>query len=251
MFSGKFLNRILNLIGLKVSIPFERHIDKFDQDFFDIHKKCEIYTMTSFERMYLLYNAVKYIVKQQVPGDLVECGVWRGGSSMVMAHTLMKMNETTRKVYLYDTYTGMAKPMDRDVDFLGRSAIKEWAKNKKGDFNKWAYSSLEETKGNLFKTSYPKDNLVFVQGKVEDTIPETIPDKIAILRLDNDWFEPTYHELSYLFPRLSVNGVIIIDDYDFLRGQRESVDKYFAENNINILLSPIDGAGRVGIKVEK
>jgi len=250
MLKGILINKILHKLGLKLSLIFERHLDKEDKPFLEIYNKSRPYTMTSIERVYSLYKAVEYIVKLKVPGDMVECGVWKGGSSMAIASTLLKMNDTTRKIYLYDTYAGMSEPTHKDVDFLGRLAIKEWEINQEDDFNKWAYSALEETKRNLFKTGYPKENLLFVKGRVEETIPKIIPDNIALLRLDTDWYDSTYHELRYLFPRLSVNGIVIIDDYDFFKGQREAVDKYFKENNINMLLNIIDGAGRIGIKIK-
>lgn len=249
MIKGILINKILNKAGLKLSIVFNQHLDKNDKAFIEIYEKCRAYTMTSIERMYSLYKAVEYIVKLKIPGDMVECGVWKGGSSMLIASTLLKMNETTRKIYLYDTYAGMNKPTEKDIDFLGRPAIREWKSNQKDSFNKWAYSALEETRYNLFKTGYPREKLIFVKGKIEEIVLKIIPDKIALLRLDTDWHDSTYHELYHLFPRLIVNGVIIIDDYDFFRGQREAVDKYFNENNINMLLNIIDGTARIGIKL--
>ena len=79
----------------------------------------------------------------------------------------------------------------------------------------------------------------FVRGKVEDTIPKNMPEKIALLRLDTDWYESTYHELKYLFPLLSKNGVLIIDDYGHWKGAKKAVDQYFGENNIQIFLKKI------------
>jgi O-methyltransferase len=221
-----------------------------EQDFLGIHKKCSPYTITSIEKMYSLYKAAEYVVKHNIPGDMVECGVYKGGSAMLMAHTLMKMGEFKKNIYLYDTYAGMAKPADKDMDFTGRPAIKDYVKFYNKDSCLWVNCPLEEVKQNMFSTGYAKENLVFVKGKVEDTIPGKIPDKICLLSLDTDWFESTYHELYYLFPRLSVNGVIIIDDYGHYRGAREAVDKYFQEKNVKILLNRIDYSARVGIKVD-
>ena len=88
----------------------------------------------------------------------------------------------------------------------------------------------------------------FVKGKVEDTIPKNTPEKIALLRLDTDWYESTYHELTHLFPLLSKHGVLIIDDYGHWQGARKAVDQYFGENNIQILLNRMDYSGRMAIK---
>jgi O-methyltransferase len=101
----------------------------------------------------------------------------------------------------------------------------------------------------MFSTGYPKEELIFVKGKVEDTIPVIIPEKIGLLRLDTDWHDSTYHELDYLFPRLSTNGVIIIDNYGCYRGAREAVDKYFQEKKLKLLLHRINSSVRMGIKV--
>ena len=101
----------------------------------------------------------------------------------------------------------------------------------------------------MLSTKYPKKNLIFIKGKVEDTIPLTVPPKIALLRLDTDWYESTYHELKYLFPLLSNKGALIIDDYGCWAGAKKAVDTYFDENKIVILLNRIDYTGRLGIKV--
>jgi len=116
-------------------------------------------------------------------------------------------------------------------------------------FNEWCYSPLEEVQKNLYSTNYPKEKITFIKGKVEETIPNIIPEKISILRLDTDWYESTYHELMHLFPRLSKGGVLIIDDYGHWKGSREAVDKYLKENEISMLLNRIDYTGRIGVKV--
>ena len=104
-------------------------------------------------------------------------------------------------------------------------------------------------KNNLYSTGYPKDKLIFVKGKVEDTIPGTLPEKIAILRLDTDWYESTYHELLHLYPLLSEKGFLIIDDYGYWQGAREAVEQYFKENNIKMFMNRLDMSARAGIKV--
>ncbi len=101
----------------------------------------------------------------------------------------------------------------------------------------------------MLKTGYPNKNVVFVKGKVEDTIPKNIPNKICILRLDTDWYESTFHELKHLFPLLTKGGVLIVDDYGHWRGARMAVDKYMAENGVVILLNRVDYTGRVGVKL--
>lgn len=250
-----FIKKIVEKLGYKITVISKTATIKevfpkdMEEEFKEISEKCISYTMTSRERMYSLYQAVKYVVSSKIPGDFVECGVWKGGSSMLMAYTLLKLGEINRKIYLYDTFTGMSKPTENDKTILNsESAIEAWRKYQREDYNEWCFAPLGEVKNNLALTGYPLSNLVFIKGRIEDTIPETTPATISILRLDTDWFESTYHELKYLYPLLSKGGVVIFDDYGHWTGSKEAPDKYFLENNVSILLNRIDYAGRLGIK---
>lgn len=219
-------------------------------DFLEIYNLCKNYTMTSPERMYSLYKATKYVIDANISGDFVECGVWKGGSAMVIAATLKKIGVTNRNIYLYDTFEGMSEPTEYDVKNApgGGTSIKDfWQQNQKNDINEWCYSSLEEVSNNLNKTGYPSDLFKLTKGKVEETIPDVIPIKIALLRLDTDWYESTKHELIHLFPILEDSGVLIIDDYGSWAGAKKAVDEYFIP--IPILLNRVDTTGRIGIKI--
>ena len=107
---------------------------------------------------------------------------------------------------------------------------------------------MDEVKKNIDRVGYPMEKFVFVKGKVEETIPQTVPENIALLRLDTDWYESTKHELIHLYPRLSRNGILIIDDYGYWKGCRQAVDEYFKNHNQPILLNRIDFTGRIAIK---
>lgn len=244
-FSQKFLNRL----GYKVVKAYDPIMDK-DERFKRIYHRCRPFTHSSKERMYALYKAVEYIVNSKIPGDLVECGVWRGGNPMVIGCTLMEMNDTTRKIYLYDTFEGMPEPTQEEYKISGdgSAAISKWKRRKKEDHADWWFSPLSEVQNNLFSIGYPKEKILFVKGKVEETIPKTVPSKIALLRLDTDWYESTKHELSHLFPVVSKNGVLIIDDYGTWSGSKRAVDEYFSEGSI--LLNRIDHTGTIGIKIK-
>jgi len=207
------------------------------------------YTMTSPERINALIDAVHYVVANKIEGAMVECGVWKGGSTMAMMITLKKLGDESRDFYLYDTFSGMSTPSDADVSYQGDKAHETFSKLKTAeDASDWCMSPLEEVKQNILSTDYRGDKSHFVKGKVEDTIPENMPRKIALLRLDTDWYESTKHELSHLFPLLQTNGVLIIDDYGHWEGARKAVDEYISDNNIRILLNRIDYTGRIGIK---
>lgn len=255
-FLVKFINRLFYVLNLDYRIKFilsdrKRIIIPYDmgRDFVDIFNQTKKYTMTSIERMFSLFLAIEYIVKYNIPGDIVECGVWKGGSMMLTASALLKKKDLERKLYLYDTYEGMSKPTSRDVRSLDNYVAKtKWLELEKSNL-KWDNASLEEVKKNLYSTKYPPENLIFAKGNVEETIPKIIPEKISILRLDTDWYESTYHELVHLFPRLVKYGILIIDDYGYWKGSREATEKYFKERNIKIFLNRIDNTGRIAIKL--
>ncbi len=219
--------------------------------FMKICEFCKPYTMTTTERMYAIFKAVQYIIENNIEGDFVECGVWRGGSSMMIAKSLIHFGVSDRKIYLYDTYEGMSTPTSKDVTHEGNSALTllQEETNNKNNASIWAIAGLEDVKKNLLLTAYPEKQLIFVKGKVEDTIPKTIPAKISLLRLDTDWYESTRHELIHLYPVLVNKGVLIIDDYGHWRGSREATDQYFKQTEQCILLNRIDYTGRLGIKV--
>lgn len=235
----------LNILGYKItkSVKLDPVIDK-DVRFKRIYAKCKDKTMTSIERMYALYTSVEYIIKNNIEGDFVECGVWKGGSTMLIAYTLVELGVTDRKIYLYDTFTGMTKPTEYDykVSNKNKVAMDKWDDNN----STWCYSPVEEVRDNMLSTKYPQNNIIYVKGKVENTIPKTMSSKISILRLDTDWYESTKHELIHLYPLLSKHGVLIIDDYGCWAGSKKAVDEYF--NDKRLLLNRIDNDGRIGLK---
>ncbi len=216
----------------------------------EIIRSVKLYTMTSPDRLSALIRAVKYVVKNDIPGDIVECGVWRGGSMMAAAKALVNLGRSDRELYLFDTFEGMTSPSQVDIDFTGAKAseILDRAPRRDGG-SVLAYAPLDEVKEAMYQTGYDRDRIHFVKGRVEDTIPNRALRTISLLRLDTDWYESTRHELIHLFPRLSCRGVVIIDDYGYWLGQRKAVDDYLAEKGICLLLNAVDASGRIGVKV--
>jgi len=208
------------------------------------------FTMTSDERLAALCSAVAHVVKHDVAGDFVECGVWKGGSTMAAALAFEASGDVGRHLYLFDTFEGMVEPtaVDRCAR-TGKTAAHLLATTSRSE-RIWAYSPLDEVKRNIASTGYPAERVAFVKGKVEETIPAFGPEKVAILRLDTDWYESTRHELVNLYPRLSVGGVLIIDDYGHWEGARRAVDEYFEEHRVRTFLHRIDYTGRIGIKTD-
>jgi O-methyltransferase len=205
-------------------------------------------TLTSPERMISLYYAVRYVLDNAIPGAFVECGVYKGGSVMMMIEAL-KERGAERPLYLYDTYEGMPAPGEHDVKFDGRSVAEKFNALKISETSShWINAGLEEVRGNVLGTGYPEHLCHFIKGMVEETIPATIPEQIALLRLDTDFYESTRHELTHLYPRLSPGGILIIDDYGNFLGARKAVDEYFAAQPHKPLLQRIDTTGRLVIK---
>lgn len=245
----RLVHRTLGLVDLKLVPASAGSFESRDAEFMAFQEQCEPYTMTSIERLYALYQASRYVAQRNIPGALVECGVWRGGSAMMMAHSLLGCGVRDRDIYLYDTFEGMSEPSERDVSYRGKQARNTWRKQQNVGHNEWCYAALGEVAQNVGRTGYPLDRIHLVQGKVEDTLPGRAPEQIALLRLDTDWYKSTYHELTHLYPRLMPGGVLIIDDYGHWRGAREATDQFFDEAKTPVLLHRIDYTGRMLLKV--
>ena len=212
----------------------------------EIIREVRPWTKTGVERIYALIHAVQYLNKRALPGAIVECGVWKGGSMAAIAKTLVQMQDFTRDLYLFDTFDGMSEPTSEDVDYSGKAASSVMVEDVG---YRCADAPLAEVKRIMYGTGYPKERIHFVEGKVEDTVPGNAPDKISLLRLDTDWYASTKHELVHLFPRLVPTGVLVIDDYGHWEGARRACDEYFAETGVSILLNRIDYTGRIGLKL--
>jgi len=215
----------------------------------ELFQRVRPFTGTTPQRVVGLVDAVKYVTRNKIPGSIVECGVWRGGSVMAVAWTLLELGDTARDIYLFDTFEGMSPPTEKDKLWDGTLVADALAaRDRTQPDNLWAYAPLEAVQRNVRSTGYPADRFHFVQGKVEDTLPAQAPEQIALLRLDTDWYESTRHELTHLYPRLAPNGVLIIDDYGDFQGARLAVDEYFAGQAYAPLLSRMDSTGRMAIK---
>jgi len=204
----------------------------------------QLYTMTAPDKIFALIDAIRYIKENYIQGDIVECGVWKGGSMMAAAKNLVRLKDTCRAIHLFDTFAGMPEPLERDADYSGTSAQAR-LENETGV---QAYAPLTEVRRVMESTEYPHEKIRYVEGNVEETIPAEAPDCIALLRLDTDWYESTRHELIHLFPCLSTTGgVLIVDGYGEWKGSRLATDEYFSQNAIKVFLVRIE-SGRIAVK---
>lgn len=240
---GRFIKKAVQRFGYDI-VPYAQD---FDTGMRSLITRVEPFTMTSHARLFALREAIKYIVANRIPGSIVECGVWKGGSMMAAALTLIEQGDLTRDLYLYDTFEGLPAPGERDKTFCGdrqtsaAELVETHGKN-------WCYASYQEVYDNLLSTGYPPERLHCVTGRVEETLKQTRPRWIALLRLDTDWYESTKCEMEYLYPLLAGQGVLILDDYGFWQGARDAVDEYMQGQAFVPFLSRIDSSARVLIK---
>ena len=230
------------------SAKLTRH--DIDQSTLEIYDKVRPYTMTSLERVVALSDAIRYLIDNGIDGAIVECGVWKGGSMMAAALTLLDMHKTDRDLFLFDTFEGMTPPSERDRTLRGESAHELMAGSDRQSSWIWARSPLHEVKEAMTSTGYPSTRVRFVQGRVEDSLPRSAPETIALLRLDTDWYESTRWELEFLYPQLVRGGVLIVDDYGHWEGARRAVDEYIREHGHRLLLNRVDYTGRIAVKID-
>ena len=262
----KIIKNIFSLFGLaivrkiKTPLPIAEAASIPYQDFADISEKSkkiysEIspYTLITLERTDAIITSIDYLCANNIPGDIVECGIWKGGSICAAIKALVLNNSFERKIYLFDAF-------DVDVMFSSKSEIPEDKSFdgktceellNEGGLAKENYSYQLQGVIDLLKTTgYPMENIIFKIGLVENTLPCNEIEKIALLRLDTDWYDSTKHELIHLFPKITKNGVLLIDDYGYWQGCRKAVDDYIKDHSLSILLHRTDHTGRSAIKCE-
>jgi hypothetical protein len=247
-------NAAYSLFGIRITRnkPFGFDLTLSDPAAHSILRAVVDRTMTDENRLYNLILSVRHLIQNNVEGDFVECGVWRGGSMMAVALAALDEQNTDRNLFLYDTFSGMTKPSSIDVDYEGVSAMKsmEEAKLSNREFSAGviAYASIDDVEKGMKLTNYPTDKIFYIVGDVAKTLAqEEVPNKIALLRLDTDWYESTKVELEILWPRLVPGGVLILDDYDHWVGARKAVDEYFQTLDKVPLLMRMQ-SGRIAVK---
>lgn len=189
-------------------------------------KAIENHTLTTHERVIALVDSVRHVTRYTVPGAIVECGVWRGGSMMAIAMTLLEQADDSRDLYLFDTFTHM--PPSGPEDFIANGQKVVDLTDGEEVPEAYAYIPLDAVREAMLSTGYPEERMHFVEGLVEDTIPSRAPSQIALCRLDTDYYESTKHELEQLYPRITSGGILLIDDYGHFLGARKATDEYLA-----------------------
>lgn len=219
----------------------------YDEETKRIIKAVRPFTMTSPEKLFALVAAVRYVDAASIPGAIVECGVWRGGSMHAVARTLDSCGTHERELYLFDTFEGMTEPTERDVKIKVDEAASDLMANSPKNSWLWAVASIEDVREGISTLPYPQERFHLVKGPVEETIPDAAPEEIALLRLDTDWYDSTRHELEHLYSRLQPGGVLIIDDYGTWKGSKDATDEFLKTLDQPLLLLRA-GRSRVAVK---
>lgn len=208
------------------------------------------HSMTSQKRIHGLFNSLEYIRNNNIEGDMIECGVWKGGNIFGILSYLKHHNMTNVNVWLYDTFGGLTKPTEKDFTnskgYNNQQVMELWESNKIDDTtNNWCYSDFESVKTLMDSTDYPTDKIKYIIGDICETLKydTNIPDKISLLRLDTDWYESTRVEMEILYPKVVDKGIIIIDDYGYWSGSKTAVDEYYNNNNIILEYQKLDDTG--------
>jgi hypothetical protein len=204
------------------------------------------YTLTPHARIISLVDAVRHVSRRGTPGAMVECGVWRGGSMMAIAMTLAEQGDTDRDLYLFDTFSAMPPSGPEDYLANGQKVVDLAADDDVPD--EYAFLPLDAVRELMASTGYPVERIHFVPGLVEDTIPATAPERIALCRLDTDYYASTKHELEHLYPRIVSGGVLVVDDYGHFLGAKQAVDEYFTDESTKPFFHRVDYSARLVLK---
>jgi len=202
------------------------------------------WTMVNDKRVKFVYDWVINLDARRIEGDIVECGVWKGGATMAMMIAALKGTGELRNFWLFDTFQGLPAPGEEDDD-RAKQAWKDIQSGKDKrrtrartvEDGKWNYGAKALVKNNVYSTQYPPEKIHFIEGKVEETLfSTTLPTKIALLRLDTDWYASTKAELDVLYDRLVPGGLLFIDDYCSWGGSRKATDEFFNQRGLAQLL---------------
>lgn len=199
------------------------------------------YTMTSSKRCRELWKQTCNVLREDVPGCFVECGVWRGGSAAIMALAARHLGQR-RELHLFDSFEGLPEPTAAD----GQAAITYSGGRSGGELKTidLCKAGVDEVQKFLFdRLQLERSAIRFHVGWFQNTVPSVAPNigPIALLRLDGDWYDSTRICLENLYPHLSPGGIVILDDYLMWEGCKKATDEFRARCGITAPIKSIDG----------
>jgi O-methyltransferase len=223
-----FLYRLLEKRGFRLS-----RVHSYSAGMRDVGGDCPALadTMIGSRRIDNLHRCVESVLEDDVPGDLIEAGVWRGGAAILMRAVLNVWGVTDRKVFVADSFQGLPEPTHA-ADLAEKNVT-----------SPALAVSLEQVKANFQKYGLLDDQVVFLKGWFKDTLPSAPFENVAVARIDGDLYESTRDALTALYPKLSPGGFLIVDDYGALQACRKAVDEYRDRHGINEPIQDIDGIG--------
>ena len=227
----------------------ERLIPEASETDKEIIREALTMSMTSVERLWALLQAVRYLEANGIGGDFIECGVWKGGSSFLMAKALQGLESEERAIWLFDTFEGMVEPTEKDRALDGKAAevLLDRDRDRREESHIWAIASESEVRTNMAASGYPMRLVNLVKGDVKDSVRRESLPTVALARLDTDWYESTKHELTEIMPRMAHGGVVIVDDYGHWSGSKQAVDEWLSEADWKPLVTRIDYTGRMWV----
>lgn len=204
--------------------------EEFTEDEWNMLNVCKPYTMTSGERLLHTFRTIKELDKEKIEGAIVECGVYKGGQ---IISAWLGNTKSKRQFWLYDTFEGMTPPTEDDyrINADGSYGFAHQSTKAKNGYDQWCRAELNEVVENI-NPFIPQNQTKYVVGDVCKTLenPGNVPTNIALLRLDTDWYESTYKELQVLWPKLSIGGICVIDDYNSWQGSKKAFHDTFGDN---------------------
>lgn len=215
-----------------------REVGTFVRDFKAHYMEGAAHAMVPLVRLDNVQHCVTEVLRNGVEGDLIEAGVWRGGTSIFMRGILKAYDVTDRTLWVADSFEGLPEP---DPERFPKEAKAVQGKTIAEDYKNFA-ASFETVHKNFRAYDLLDDQVRFLKGWFKDTLPAAPFDKIAVARLDGDLYESTRDALVPLYPKISVGGFVIIDDYgeDLWTECRRAVDEYRQEHDIRAPLIQVD-----------
>lgn len=193
------------------------------------------FTMVTSKNLISLYNLVQRANTQDVPGDIVECGVWNGGSAVMMASAMQdaSMPVPQRSIWLFDSFQGLPPPSERDGDAEQESYFEGWCKGDQANVER-AFNTFD----------LPLSNVKIVPGWFNDTLHTAAVSQIAVLHIDADWYDSVKIVLDTFYDRVAPGGFVMLDDYGYWKGCDRAVADFFTERGItNITIKQTDHGG--------
>jgi Macrocin-O-methyltransferase (TylF) len=224
----------LSALGQK---EYDPHLREYGWDW-----PSQAHTMIGRKRLRNVRDLVESVIGNDIAGDLIETGVWRGGACIMMRATLNAYQVADRKIWVADSFEGLPAPN-----------LEAFPADEGSDFHKYEELSVsvDDVKDNFKAYGLLDESVCFLEGWFKDTLPNAPIDQLALIRLDGDLYESTIQPLDALYRKLSGGGYVIVDDYHVVKGCKEAIHDFFSKEGINPELKEIDGVGVYWQKEEK